>query len=86
MHGFAHGYCHRTFLNTWDTNDNRNLNYALRNETDLIIPAPHFEGFKRYPIYDFAKAWNNLGPMKYQPNESIFKTWLKNEIFTQMVG
>ena len=43
-----------------------------------------FNGFKRFPPHDFAKAWNSVGDMRYQTNFSIFKHWLNDNLFTQM--
>ena len=85
MHGLIHGYNVRTFANTWPINAHRNLEVNLRNQNELILPFPRFEGFKRFPLYDFAKNWNELGPMKLTPNPTTFTVWLKNEIFRQLI-
>ncbi len=84
MHGIIHGQHHRTFTNAWLLNTDRELNHDLRNADDITVPAPRFENFKRFPLYDFAKLWNNLGPMKYQNNFTTFNTWLKEETFRQL--
>jgi len=47
-------------------------------------PPPKFEGFKKFPLYDYAKLWNELGPMSGQNMRTVFKEWLYNEIFSTM--
>ena len=81
MHGIIHKHNNRTFENIWRTNEEREIGIDLRNANDLTLPTPHFEGFKKFPIFDFAKSWNEIGDMKYQSNFSIFKTWLKKRNF-----
>ncbi len=81
MHGIIHGYNQKTFENIWTYNAERDVERTLRNANDIYLPTPNFEKFKRFPLYDFAKSWNNLGDMKYQHNFSIFKTWLKDDTF-----
>lgn len=84
MHSIKYEYGIKTFENTWQGNNIRNLQTNLRNDDDLSIPHPHFEGFKHFPLYDFAKLWNELGPMKYQNNPTTFRIWLKEEMFRQL--
>ncbi len=84
MHGVVYKYEHKTFENEWETNVNSNNNQNLRNVNDLDITAPKFEGFKRFPLYDFPKTWNGAGDFKYQPNPTTFKIWLKNELYMQL--
>ena len=84
MHGIIYEYGIKTFEDTWPMNNARFLHQNLRNEYDLTIPQPNFEGFKKFPLYDFAKTWNELGPMKYQQNPTTFKIWLKDELFRQL--
>ena len=84
MHGIIYRYGERTFENTWPINNTRLVPHNLCNTKDLIIPHPHFEGFKRYPLYDFAKSWNELGLMKLQENQTTFKIWHYDEMFRQI--
>ena len=82
MHGIIHKHNNRSFKNTWQYNVEREIGITLRNFNNLILPAPRFEGFKKFPLFDFAKTWNELGEMKLQNNLSIFKSWLKDETFS----
>ncbi len=84
MHGIVHGYNSKTFENTWTFNADRNVDRTLRNANDLFVPPPNFENYKRFPLYDFAKSWNNLGEIKYQQNLGLFKLWLKNDTFLNL--
>lgn len=79
MHDFTYN-CNPTFKNYWITNAERNLDIELRNNLNYFIPTPKYEGFKRFPLYNFAKSWNELNEMKFQNNRSIFKNWLKNHL------
>ncbi len=84
MHKTINNLEHATFNNFWNFNQNRNIGHELRNNLDLIIPRPNFEGFKRFPAYDFATIWNNVGEMKFQTNYSIFKHWLNDNLLPQL--
>ncbi len=84
MHGIVYKNEHKTFVNVWKTNLDRNNIQNLRNADNLDTVAPKFEGFKRFPLYDFPRAWNEVGDMKLQHNATTFKIWLKNELFLQL--
>ncbi len=80
MHKVIHKNEHCTFDNTWKYNANRETGHALRNNFDLLIPAPRFEGYKRFPPYDFAKTWNSIDDLKNLPDYTIFKHWIYNKL------
>ena len=86
IHGIVHGHILRSFDNLLNRNQNMANNRDLRNNDDLNVPFPRYEGFKKFPLYDFPKSWNELGPMKYQSNSTTFKIWLKEEIFRQIAS
>ena len=81
MHKIIYGHPHCSFNQIWTANTGRNVQYNLRNNNQLTLVAPRFERFKRFPIYDFANTWNNLGDVKLQHNYAIFRSWLKSENF-----
>jgi hypothetical protein len=85
MHAIRYEYAPRSFANTWKINTVRNLDYNLRNAQDFIIPAPHYEGFKRYPIYSFPFEWNRLDHLKYQNNRTTFRIELKNQFLSDLI-
>ncbi len=80
MHNLIYGHPHSSFNHFLVTNNDRNVQYNLRNNNQLTLTAPRFERFKKFPIYDFAHTWNNLGDVKLQSNYSIFKSWLKHDL------
>lgn len=84
MHKIINNTEHSTLQQYWKYNTDRNIGIELRNNLDITIPAPRFNGFKRFPPHDFAKAWNSVGDMRYQTNFSIFKHWLTDNLFTQI--
>ena len=81
IHRVIHGHINRSFEFLRQNNLDRVNTIELRNNDDLFVPFPRYEGLKKFPIYDFPKCWNELGPMKYQNNPATFKIWLKNELF-----
>lgn len=82
MHSIHFNYCHSSFLNIWPKNNLRVTDHSLRNQTDFILPFPNTDNFKRFPLYDFPKSWNNLYPeLKCQHNRFTFKIALINKIF-----
>ena len=84
IHSYVHGHCANSLGENWLVNTQRTTNITLRNNDDLTVPFPRFEGFKKFPNYDFPHLWNKIGPMKYQSNTTTFTTWLKNLIFTEL--
>ncbi len=84
MHDVAYNNSNCTFFNIWTTNAALNPELELRNNLDLFVPLPKFEGFKRFPLYNFAKNWNEIGDMRFQNNRSIFKHWLKNHLLSTL--
>ncbi len=84
MHDVTYNNANVTFSNIWTTNAARNPDIELRNNLDLYLPPPKFEGFKKFPLYNFAKSWNEIGDMRFQHNRSIFKNWLKNHFLSTL--
>ena len=80
MHTIFYNTAHRSFLNTWTKNSERNLEINLRNDNNFFIPPVHLEIFRRIPIYSFAKSWNELGDIKFQRNKFTFASELKSKL------
>jgi hypothetical protein len=85
IHSVRYNYVHRSFLNTRTLNDERNLNYNLRNVDEFAITPPRFEGFKKFPIYSFPSTWNGLDEVKMQRNRVTFKIELKTKLLNSLI-
>ena len=72
MHSVRYKYSPDTFQATWQLNENRNVEYELRNATDYSLPVPRTEFVKKQPIYSLPLIWNSFNDMKMQPNKITF--------------
>ena len=77
MHAIYNNVAPPSFTNVWQKNNIREQQYDLRNQDIFIIPKPRFEGFKKYPLYSFAKTWNESGDLRLYNNFVTFKMALK---------
>ena len=73
-----------SFLNVWPKNIYRDLSHELRNEDNFELPRPRFEGFKKYPLYTFAKTRNESGDLRLYSNLTTFKIALRNQLLVQL--
>jgi hypothetical protein len=86
MHSIRYNYMHRSFSNIWIMDDERNLNYNLRNVEEFSIIPPRFEGFRKFPVYTFPNTWNSLDEVKMQRNRVTFKIELKAKLLNNIVN
>jgi len=86
MHSLVYEYAHVSFANMCQRNILRPINYELRNSNDFTLPAPHFENFKKFPLYSFPDLWNKLGDVKFQPNKVTFSIALTDQLFDQLIA
>ena len=86
MHSIVYEYAHVSFANMCSRNISRPSEYELRNSNDFTLPAPHYENFKRFPLYSFPNLWNNLGDVKFQNNKITFRISLTDQLFDQLVS
>ena len=84
MHSIYYGYSLPSFVGIWIRNDNRNLNYELRNQSDFEVPRARTESFKKLPLYSLPVAWNNIGDLKFQTNKITFLNCLYDYYFEQL--
>ena len=63
MHSIHYKYAPDSFVNIFSYNASRNIDYDLRNAGAYAIPAVRIEFFKRFPLYTFQTAWNDLGDL-----------------------
>ena len=86
MHSVYNNYAPVSFSNVWTKNIEREQQYELRNENNYVLPRPRFEGFKKYPLYSFAKTWNESGDLRLYSNPTTFKIALRNQLLEQLAS
>jgi hypothetical protein len=86
MHSVAHGYAPPSFRDTWSLNENRDLNYNLRNRDTFLIPSVRIELFRKIPLYSLPAEWNNLEEhIRLQRNRTTFKIGLTDFLFDNIL-
>ena len=58
------------------------MNYVMK--IISLLPRPRFEGFKKYPLYTFAKTWNESGNLELYSDLTTFKIALRNQLLKQL--
>ena len=86
MHSIEYNYSPSSFENIWLKNNHRDLDRALRNANEYILPQPRTETFKKSTLYALPNAWNSLIPeLKSQQNKITFKWALKAHLMEEIV-
>ena len=78
MHSIRYNYAPKSFDNVFVRNNDRDINYTLRNNDEFTLPMVRVEFFKRFPLYSFPQAWNSLGDLIFQSNKVTFQIALKD--------
>ena len=86
MHAVRYKYAPDTFHSTWQLNEDRNLDYEMRNATDFNLPVPRTEFFKKQPMYSLPLAWNSFNDMKLQPNKTTFQKYVKEFLLSELAS
>ena len=73
MHSVYYGHAPNSFANTWQTQAQRHPELILRNATDIYIPFPRIDLFKRIPLYSLPNTWNSHDTVRYYANRTTFK-------------
>ena len=84
MHSVYNNYAPLSFKNIWTLNANRATEYELRNSNDFTVQFPRYEGFKKYPLYSFAKIWNESGDLRLYNNRVTFCVALRDKLLTEL--
>jgi Reverse transcriptase (RNA-dependent DNA polymerase) len=85
MHAIEYSYSHESFYDYWPTNNQRLLNYDLRNNNMRTIQRVHFEQLKNCPLFNFPKVWNELGvELRLQNNPLTFHIELQNSLLEEV--
>jgi hypothetical protein len=85
MHSIKFNYAPISFENVWQTFNEREHVYNLRELSDFILPAPRFEGYRKFPIYALVKTWNEIDiNLRLQHNAVTFKIELKRHLLESL--
>jgi hypothetical protein len=85
MHAIEYEYSHDTFWAYWPLNNQRILNYELRNNTMRNIQRIKYDQLKNCPLFTFPKIWNDLAvEIRLQRNPLTFKLELINFLFDEI--
>ena len=82
MHSIHYEYAPKSFQNILTKNANREINYELRNANAYLVPAARIELFKKFPLFSFPTAWNEVGVLAYYSNNITFRIALKEHLFS----
>ena len=85
MHSIHYNYAPNSFSNTFPTNQIRNIEHNLRNQNEFLLPGCRIEWFKKFPLYTFPLAWNNLGDIGFQFNRITFHFALKDYLLESIL-
>ena len=82
MHSIHNNYAPKSFSDIFIKNNTREIGYELRNSDAYKVPAARIELFKKFPIYSFPVAWNEVGILGYYNNKITFEIALKEHLFS----
>ena len=85
MHSIRYNYAPKSFSNVFACNNDRNIEYELRNNDEYTLPDVRIEYFKRFPLYSFPQAWNTLGDLIFQSNRTTFQIALKDFLLNNVI-
>jgi hypothetical protein len=77
MHAITYDHAPPSFNNTWIKNEQRDINYTLRNAGDFQVPRINYEFFRNSPLVTLPETWNTADPVKFHRNWFTFRTSLK---------
>ena len=85
MHTVYYGTAPTSFNNIWQTQAQRHPDLNLRNATDIYVPFPRIDLFKRMPIYSLPTVWNSHDIIRYYANRTTFSIALHELLHTTEV-
>jgi hypothetical protein len=87
MHCIEYMYKHESFYDYWPLNNNRILNYDLRNNNMRNVQRVNFDQLKNCPLFNFPKIWNNLDVnLRLHQNPMTFHIELQNSLFNEVIN
>ncbi len=84
MHSIVNKYSPKSLHNTFQQNDQRDINQDLRNANDYSVPFPRIELFKKSLLFSLPTAWNNLTALKLHQNKTTFIIALKDDLINSL--
>ena len=84
MHAVENKYAPKSFLQVWIKNEQRNINYPLRNNDQLFIPTVNFDSLKNIPLFSFPAECNSIGDLRFQTNKITFQIALKEKLLSDL--
>ena len=85
MHSIVYNYAPNSFVNIFQQNMSRENDYNLRNSDDFTVPTARIELFKKLPIYQLPKIWNECGVFRFYNNKTTFQIALKDHLFDSII-
>jgi hypothetical protein len=84
MHTVVYKYGPKSFLETWQTNSDRDQPHDLRNHERFKIPFLRIDLFKKSPYYSLLIEWNKLDDNRLQSNKTTFQFEIKNKLLEEL--
>jgi hypothetical protein len=84
IHSIIYDYCHPPLKSFISLNESRDTGYDLRNNEQLLVPYPKTDMFKKFPLYNYPKLWNEAGDIIFHSNPITFSIALKMELFDKL--
>ena len=84
MHAIEYGYAPKPFEGVWNKNNERNLNYELRNNENYQVPFARIEFFKKNPLFSLPTEWNSAGDITLTSDKQPFRTALKQKLLDEI--
>jgi hypothetical protein len=87
MHAIEYEYNHESFAVYWLLNNQRILNYELRNNNMRNVARICYSQLKNCPLFTFPKIWNELNVnLRLYRNPGTFHVELTNQLFEEIIN
>jgi hypothetical protein len=87
MHAIEYAYNHESFNVYWPLNNQRLLNYELRNNNMRNVMRINYSQLNNCPLFSFPKMWNELSVnLRLQQNPVTFHVELTNALFEEVIN
>jgi hypothetical protein len=87
MHAVEYSYRHESFYDYWPLNNQRILNYDLRNNNMRNVQRINYDQLKNCPLFSFPKVWNDLTVnLRLHQNPMTFHIELQNSLFEEVMN
>ena len=87
MHNFKFNSLPISFEHKWQTVEEQNPKYPLRNSSDFVIPRFRIEKVKRFPTWSIPCFWNSfpdVNGLKNIPSKILFSSRLKKHFISRL--